>query len=113
MKRSVARANVEHLLELLKHSHLAADRRATIVRLLRAELSQLPRDLDHLNFAERKLKSLRNYLYRAQGAKKVLVGVKEAEELLAAFCKQLTSEPSHTELPATSAKEKDPVKRKT
>ena len=52
MYRYVARANIDHYLDLLYEPELAPERRAVIIKLLIEEEDKLGHDLEQLEFAE-------------------------------------------------------------
>src|SRR5262249_39399423 len=58
----IARANIDHFLDLLKDGDLAPERRATIVRLLIEEEDKLGHDLEQLDFAESRAENGRRRL---------------------------------------------------
>lgn len=65
MHRYVARANVDHYLDILKDSGLTAQRRSTTMALLIAELDRLSRDAENLEFAESKVAGSHQQVARA------------------------------------------------
>jgi hypothetical protein len=52
MDRFIARANIDHYLDLLNDGHLASEKQAVVVKLLIAEEDKLSRDMEQLQFAE-------------------------------------------------------------
>jgi hypothetical protein len=55
MHRFVVRANVDHFIGLLRDRDLSPNDRKQVTRLLIAELDNLAHDLEHLDFAKRKV----------------------------------------------------------
>ncbi|MGC0326240.1 hypothetical protein ABIG06_006869 [Bradyrhizobium sp. USDA 326] len=66
MHRFVSKANVDHFINLLNGSDLTADQRANITKLLIDELDKLAHDLEHLEFAERKVADGRDQVNRVR-----------------------------------------------
>ena len=52
MDNFVARANIDHFLDLLQHDDTSAERMSAINKLLIGELNKLSRDNEQLEFAE-------------------------------------------------------------
>lgn len=102
MHRFIARANIDHFIGLLG-GDLTPSKRADIVRLLIAELDKLALDLEHLEFAEKKVADGRDRLNHVRGvrnghphgtpereqAERLLVGCENLQTLLEDFCHHL------------------------
>ncbi|MDA9409416.1 MULTISPECIES: hypothetical protein [unclassified Bradyrhizobium] len=112
MHRYVARANVDHYLDLLNGDDLAPHNRATITKLLVEEEDRLSHDLEHLEFAETRaangrqrvnhVRRLRNAFAfdtaeRAQ-ADRLLVNCENLQTLLEDFCHHLRARIDSREL---------------
>jgi len=65
MHRYVARANIDHYLEILRDTNLTTQRRSTTFALLVAELDKLSEDGEHLAFAETKVAASRQQIAQA------------------------------------------------
>jgi hypothetical protein len=101
MDRFIARANIDHYLDLLSNGSLAPDKRATVIRLLIAEADKLSHDLEHLEFAETRAANGRDRLNdvrclrdaahpanRAQ-AERLVANFEAIQQLLDEFCHRL------------------------
>ena len=55
MDNYIARANIDHYLELLRQEDMSPERRSTITKLLIEEENKLSHDLEELQFAETRL----------------------------------------------------------
>jgi hypothetical protein len=101
MDRFIARANIDHYLDLLSNGKLAPDRRATVTKLLIAEADKLSHDLEHLEFAEtraangrdrlnhvRRLRDTADPANRAQ-AERLVANFEAIQQLLDEFCHRL------------------------
>ena len=62
MKDYIARANIDHYLELLAKDDILPNNRATICKLLIEEENKLSRDLEQLQFAESRAAASRHRL---------------------------------------------------
>ncbi|MCG2626703.1 hypothetical protein L6654_08720 [Bradyrhizobium sp. WYCCWR 13023] len=81
MHRYVARANVDHYLEILKDTNLTTQRRSTTIALLIAELDKLGEDGEHLEFAETKVAGSRQLVAQAASRRDSLaLGTSERED---------------------------------
>jgi hypothetical protein len=103
MKPYVARANVDHYLNLLKSNDVSPNDRGVITKLLIAEEDKLGQDLEHLSFAESRLmrgreraNEIRNLLKvfafgtpQREEAEKLLVNIENVQTLLEDFCHRL------------------------
>jgi hypothetical protein len=54
MHRYIARANIDHYLDLLNSTDLSAEKRAILTKLLIEEEDKLSLDMEHLEFTERR-----------------------------------------------------------
>ncbi|MCG2630761.1 hypothetical protein L6654_29425 [Bradyrhizobium sp. WYCCWR 13023] len=103
MHRFVAKANVDHFIGLLSSSDLTPNKRRDITALLVAELHKLAHDLEHLDFAEKKVaegrekvsgvRSMRNShrfgTTERQQAEDLLVAHENLQTVLEDFCHRL------------------------
>lgn len=103
MHRYVARANVDHYLDLLRDTNLTAPRRSTTIALLIAELDQLSEDAEHLEFAETRVAGSRQQVAQAaarrdslsfgtserEDAEKHLIHLENVHTVLDDFCHRL------------------------
>ena len=103
MHRFVAKANVDHFIGLLSSSDLTPNKRRDITALLVAELDKLAHDLEHLDFAEKKVaegrekvSGVRNMCNshrfgttERQQAENLLVACENLQTVLEDFCHRL------------------------
>ena len=103
MHRFIAKANVDHFIDLLKGSDLTPDKRTDITKLLIAELDKLAHDLEHLEFAEKKaaegrdrvnhVRDMRNGhpfgTAEREQAERLLVSCENLQTVLEDFCHRL------------------------
>ncbi|WP_035705394.1 MULTISPECIES: hypothetical protein [Bradyrhizobium] len=103
MHRFVAKANVDHFIGLLNGSDLTPDKRADITKLLIAELDKLAHDLEHLEFAEKKVAEGREKVNgircmcnghrfgtaEREEAERLLVACENLQTVLEDFCHRL------------------------
>ena len=100
MDQFIARANIDHYLDLLHNNAIPARNKATISKLLIEEENKLSHDIEQLEFAERKATACRDRLDRqrrlrecfAAGstdrvqAERVLVSFEATLQLVEGFC---------------------------
>ena len=72
----VARANIDHFLDLLNEDDLSSERRAVIIKLLIAEGDRLSHDLEQLQFAEGRAAKGRD---RLNHLRQLLAGANQAD----------------------------------
>ncbi|MBR0764463.1 hypothetical protein [Bradyrhizobium japonicum] len=103
MERYVARANIDHYLDILKDRNLTAQRRSTTITLLIAELGKLSEDVEHLEFAETRIGMSRQEIAQATArrdslsfgtsdrddAEKHLIHLENVHTMLDDFCRRL------------------------
>ncbi|WP_246789792.1 hypothetical protein [Bradyrhizobium sp. CCBAU 51765] len=103
MHRFVAKANVDHFIGLLNGSDLTSDKRTNITKLLIAELDKLAHDLEHLEFAEKRVAEGRDRVNRVRDmrnglpfgtaereqAERLLVSCENLQTVLEDFCHRL------------------------
>ncbi|MGC0326238.1 hypothetical protein ABIG06_006867 [Bradyrhizobium sp. USDA 326] len=103
MHRYVARANVDHYIQLLNGSDLAPHDRSTVTKMLITEEDKLSHDLEHLEFAEHRaangrarvnhVRSLREGFSfgtsEREQADRLLVNIENLQTLLEDFCHRL------------------------
>jgi hypothetical protein len=97
----IARANIDHYLELLHYADLAPEKQATIVKLLIAELDKLGHYQEQLEFAETRAARGRELLTQARSrlnsenlgehaeAIRLVSNLQYIQHLLNTFCYQL------------------------
>lgn len=108
MDRYIARANIDHFLDLLADSDVDPVRRTVIVRLLRVQLDKQSHHPDQLKFVEsrtadgqvhfNKIKCLRNGLAdpTARAEADALLAAQEAvQKLLQICCERLRADAPH------------------
>ena len=102
MHRFVARANVDHYLDLL-NGELSPQSRSTVMKLLVEEEDKLSHDLEQLGFAEqralagrRRVEQIRNLFNgfapgtsERQQAERLLINFENVQTLLEDFCHRL------------------------
>ncbi|MDA9410975.1 MULTISPECIES: hypothetical protein [unclassified Bradyrhizobium] len=103
MHRYVARANIDHYVEILKDMSLSTQRRSTTIALLIAELDKLGADGEHLEFAETKVSASRQQVAQAaarrdslalgtsarENAERYLIHLENVHTVLDDFCHRL------------------------
>ena len=103
MDRYVARAKIDHYLDILKDRNLTAQRRSTTIALLIAELDKLSEDVEHLEFAEIRVGISRQEIAQARArrdtlsfgtsdrddAEKYLIHLENVHTMLDDFCHRL------------------------
>lgn len=103
MHRFVAKANVDHYIGLLNGSDIAPDYRTRVTKLLIEEEDKLSHDLEHLEFAERKVANGRDQVRRLRTARdgfafgtaqreladRIVVNCENLQTLLEDFCHRL------------------------
>ena len=103
MDRYIAHANIDHYFNLLTSQALTDRNRATIMKLMIAEVEKFGRDLEHLQFVEVKTASARDradYLSKLRNtsadgsaeraeAEKVLANFEAIHELMEQFCRHM------------------------
>ena len=103
LHRYVAKANVDHFIGLLNSSDLTPDKRTNITELLIAELDKLAHDLEHLEFAQKKVtegrekvngvRNIRNGhpfgTAEREQAERLLVACENLQTVLEDFCHRL------------------------
>ena len=103
MDQFIARANIDHYLDILKDGGLTPERRATIVKLLVAEEDKLAHDREQLEFAQSRAANGRYWLndlrQRLDGMaeasthrpmlERLVANFEITQELLDQFCERL------------------------
>jgi hypothetical protein len=110
MPQCFARANIDHLLELLRDPNLARDRRVEVIKLLTAEEDRLGRYQEQLEFAERRAAKGRDLLnqiryllqenelpHRAR-AERLVANFEATQKLLDGYCDQLREKVNQSRL---------------
>jgi hypothetical protein len=87
MDNFIARANIDHYLDLLHHGDLPPEKHTTIVKLLIAEEDKMSHDLEHLQFAEQRAARGRDLLSQLRYVRdgEDLVDRASAERLITTF----------------------------
>ena len=105
MENYVARANVDHFLEMLKKDDLPAHNRSSIIKLMIDEETKLGHDREQLEFAEMRAAACRDHADRQRRlvnsldpstsdwaqAKRLLVNFESLAQIVEFFCKQMRS----------------------
>ncbi len=103
MDKFVARANIDHYLEMLNNHDVPAHHRSTISKLLIEDEDKLGRDQEQLEFAENKAVACRNRADRQRRlldsfdpgsgdwvqAEKLLVNFELLAQFVEGFCRQM------------------------
>lgn len=103
MDQYIARANIDHYLEMLNNHDVAAQNRSMITKLLIEEENKLGRDQEQLEFAENRAAACRNRADRQRRlvdsfdhgsadwvqAERLLVNFESLAQFVEGFCQQM------------------------
>jgi hypothetical protein len=101
MDRFVARANIDHYLDLLSDGGCAREKRAMVTKLLVEQEDKLGHDLEQLEFAERRVADGRDRLNHLRSrldlvpeqqraeAEQLVANFEDIQNLLESFCRQM------------------------
>jgi hypothetical protein len=107
MDRFIARANIDHYLDLLSDGACAREKRAMVTRLLVEEEDKLGHDLEQLEFAERRVADGRDRLNHLRSrldlvpeqqraeAERLVAIFEDVQHLLEGFCHQMRDKINH------------------
>ena len=112
MDKYIARANIDHYLEMLNNHDVPAHNRSTITRLLIEEENKLGHDREQLEFAETRAVACRNRADRQRRlldsfdhgsadwvqAEKLLVNFESLAQFVEGFCQQMRKRVSENRL---------------
>ena len=104
MDRFIARANIDHYLDLLSDGGCAREKRAIVTKLLIEEEDKLGHDLEQVEFAEKRVADGRDRLNHLRSrldlvpeqqraeAERLVANFEDVQRLLESFCHQLRDE---------------------
>jgi hypothetical protein len=110
MDNFIARANIDHYLDLLHHGDLPPEKHATIVKLLIAEEDKMGQDLEQLEFAEKRAARGRDLLSQLRyvrdgedlvdraSADRLITTFETTQSLMDDYCQQLRTRVVHSRL---------------
>ena len=112
MDRFIARANIDHYLEMLNNHDVSTRNRSMITKLLIEEEDKLGRDLEQLEFAENKAVACRSRADRQRRlldsfdpgstdwvqAERLLVNFESLAQFVEGFCQQMRKRVSENRL---------------
>ena len=101
MDRFIARANIDHYLDLLSDGGCAREKRAMVTKLLIEEEDKLGHDLEQIEFAEKRVADGRDRLNHLRSrldlvpeqqraeAERLVANFENIQHLLEQFCRQM------------------------